>query len=165
MRNSRNPVAQDQHHRSVSLIEVISDLFDGKTASSDLPKGVKEIDRATLEATRVRFDSKVDEELLSQIAEEEGYTVEKGTYPLRVIKEGAIVLRVGSESNAGDRSDLYLYLFPPEMGRMSVYRKVVAEREGVLHPSTDAVNLEKLHKYNLELIRLVSRYLIRRYSR
>ena len=150
MRNSRNPVAQDQHHRSVSLIEVISDLFDGKTASSDLPKGVKEIERATLEAIRVRFDSKVDEELLSQIAEEEGYTVEKGTYPLRVIKEGAIILRVGSESDAGDRSDLYLYLFPPEMGRISVYRKVVAEREGVLHPSTDAVNLEKLHGYNLE---------------
>lgn len=162
MKNSRDPVTQDQYRRSANLIEAISDLFDGKAASHDLPKGVKEIERATLEAIRARFDSKVDEELLSQIAEEEGYTVEKGTYPLRVIKEGAIILRVGSESDAGDRSDIYLYLFPPEMGRISVYRKVVAEREGVLHPSTDAVNLEKLHGYNLEVISLVSEYLRRR---
>jgi len=76
--------------------------------------------------------------------------------------DDTLTLNPVSESDAGDRSVLYLYLFPPEMGEISVYRKVVAEREGVLHPSTDAVNLEKLHGYNLEVIRLVSKYLRRR---
>ena len=113
----------------------------------------------------IRFESKVDEELLSQITEEEGYTIKRGPYSLRVVKEGTIIVRVGSESDAGGRSDLYLYLFPPEMARISVYRRVVAEREGVLRPSTGAVNLEKLHGYNLEVIRLASMFLRRRCGR
>ena len=165
MGNSGNPVTQDQHRRSISLIEAVSDLFDGKTDTSNLPEGIKKIERVTREAVMIRFESKVDEELLSQIAEEEGYTIKKGPYSLRVVKEGAIIVRVGSESDAGGRSDLYLYLFPPETAKIGVYRRVVAEREGVLRPSTGAVNLEKLHGYNLEVIRLASMFLRRRYGR
>ena len=164
LKNSRDSVTKEQHRCSTGLIEAISDVFESKTAIPGLPKGIEKIERVTLEAVRIRFKDKVDEELLSRIAEDEGYAFEKGTWALRVLKEGAIIARVGSRSDAGGRLNLYIYPFPPEIGKTSVYRKMLAEREDILDPSLHKVNLERLHEFNLRLVKLVDRYLKERYG-
>lgn len=164
MKKPRNSVAEEQRRYSTSLIQAISDVFKSKAAIPGLPKGVEKIERVTLEAVGIRLTDKVDEELLSQIAEDEGYAFERGTWPLRVIKEGAIIARVGSRSDAGGRLNLYIYPFPPEMERISVYRRMLAEREGILDPSLPKIDLERLHEFNLQLMKLVNRYLKERYG-
>jgi len=163
MTSVKDTITQGEPRRSGSLLQSISDLFDGK-ASSVLPAGIEKIERATIEAVRVRFEDKIDEELLARIAVEEGYVTEKGSFALRVVKDGAIVARAGSRSDVGGRFDLYIYLFPPEMGKISVYRKVVAHREGILEPSTSKVSFENLYRFNLNVITLVSRYIEEKYG-
>lgn len=164
MEKPRNSVAKKQRRHSASLIQAISDIFENKPDIPGLPKGVEKIERVTLESVRIKLTDKVDEELLSKIAEDEGYAFEKGTWPLRVIKEGAIIARVGSRSDAGGRLNLYIYPFPPEMEKISVYRRMLAEREGILDPSMRKINLERLHEFNLRLMKLVNRYLKERYG-
>ena len=164
LKKPRDSVAEEQRRYSTSLIQAISDVFENKAAIPGLPKGIEKIERVTLEAVRIRLTGKVDEELLSQIAEDEGYAFEKGTWPLRVIKEGATIARVGSRSDAGGRLNLYIYPFPPEMEKISVYRRMLAEREGILDPSLRKIDLESLHEFNLQLMRLLNRYLKERYG-
>jgi hypothetical protein len=164
LKNPRDPVTEEQYRRSTSLIQAISDLFEGRTASPRLPKGIEKIQRVTLEAVRIEFADKIDEELLSQIAEEEGYAVKDGTFAVRIVKQGAIIARVGSRSDAGGRYNLFVYLFPPEISRMSVYRRMQAEREGILDPSNGKIKLEKLHNFNLDVVKLASKYQRKRYT-
>lgn len=165
MGTPRDPITKEQRSRSTSLMQAISDLYDGKKVPNNLPDGVEKIERATTEAVRLKLHDKVDGELLSEIAEAEGYTVEKGSFAPRVIKDGEIIARIGSKSDAGGSRDLYLYLFPPETETISVYRKVVAEREGILDPSCGTVDLERLISFNLRVITLASKYLKKKYSR
>jgi len=163
MTSVKDTITQGEPCRSGSLLQSILDLFDGK-APSDFPAGIGKIERATIEAVRVKFEDETDEELLARIAKEEGYATEKGSFALRVVKDGAIVARAGSRSDVGGRFDLYVYLFPPEMGKISVYQKVVARREGVLEPSTGKVSFENLYRFNLKVISLVSRYIEEKYG-
>jgi len=163
MRNVRSTATQSKRCRAANLLQAISDLFDGRTPSG-LPTGIEKIERVTLEAVRLKFEDEIDEKLLGRIAEEEGYTTEKGSFALRVVKDGTIVARVGSRSDAGAGSDLYLYLFPPEMGEISIYGRIVAQREAVLDPSTGEKNLGNLYLFNLKVIKLVSRYIEQRYA-
>jgi len=160
----RDPITRERRSHPTSLIQAISDLYDGKTATNNLPKGIERIERATIEAVRLKLVDNVDGELLSEIASAEGYTVDKGSFAPRVTKEGEIIARIGSKSDAGGSRDLYLYLFPPETERISVYRKVVGEREEILDPSSGMVDLERLISFDLRVITLASKYLKKRYG-
>jgi len=156
--NVRYSSMKRKYDRPESLLEAISDLFDGQAVLSNLSKGIEKIERVTVEATRIKIDDEVDEKLLSWIAEEEGYSIEKGSFALRVIKEGMIIARVGSKSDVGGGFDLYIYLFPPEMDEASIYTKILAEREGVLDHPTGKINLEKFYEFNLKVIKMISKY-------
>lgn len=146
----------------MNLLEAISDLFEGK-APTNLPSGVEKVERVTPESVRIKFFDEVDDGLLSRIADEEGYIVRAKGFTPRIIEKGTIVVRVGSRSDPGRRCDVYLYLFPPEKSQMSTYRRIVAQREGVLNPETGEINLEKLYGYNLRIIKLIERYRRERY--
>lgn len=164
MRNIKGSITKDKPYRSTSLLEAVSDLFDEERAPSGLPKGIEEVERVTVEAVRIKFGDEVNQELLSRIAEEEGFSIQKGGFALRVIKKGAMIARVGSRSDFGEHFDLYVYIFPPETEKISVYRKILAEREGILDPYTGKINLEELCDFNLKAIRLVSRYIREKYG-
>jgi len=161
--SAKDSVLEDNYCRSVSLLQAISDLFDLNAAPMFLPESIVKIERVMLEAIRIEFRDKIDEELLSRIAKEEGCTTEKGSFPLRVVINGTIIARVGSESDIGGRFDVYLYLFPPEMGKISLYSKLVAKREGVLDRSTGEIDLENLYRFNFRVIKVASRYVKERY--
>jgi len=161
--SAKDSVLEDDYCRSVSLLQAISDLFDFNATSMFLPKGIAKIERVTIEAIRIEFHDKIDEGLLSRIAKEEGFATEKGSFPLRVVKNGTIIVRVGSESDIGGGFDLYLYLFPAEMQKISLYTKLVAEREDILDRSTGEINLGNLHKFNLKVVKMANRYTKERY--
>ncbi len=163
MPSAKDSVLEDNYCCSVSLLQAISDLFDLKAAPMFLPEGIMKIERVTFEAIRIEFRDKIDEELLSRIAKEEGCATEKGSFPLRVVKNGTIIARVGSESDIGGHFDLYLYLFPPEMEKISLYSKLVAKREDVLDRSTGEIDLENLHRFNFKVIKVANRYIKERY--
>ncbi len=148
----------------VSLLEAISEILGGGGAflKSNLPPGVESVERVTAEAVRIKLSEKVDEDLLSSIAREEGYQVVKGEFPLRVLRRGAIMVRVGSRSDPDGRFNLYIYPIPPKLDGLSMYRRILAEREGVVDPETGKINLERFYDFNMGIIRLVNKYLKRK---
>jgi len=150
---------------SHSIIEAISDLFEGKTYPSHLPSCVRSVERINIETVRINFVEEVDIDLLANIAVEMGYRVEAGTFAPRIIDRDVIVARVGSRSDIGGRRDLYIYPFPPELDYISMYRKAVAVKRGIIDGETGKVNLEKLHKFNIEILSLVNRYIKEKYGR
>ena len=141
-----------------SLFDVISELFDKDRQPQDLPLGVEKVERITPESVRINFSDEVDCGLLTRIAEDEGYIVESGSIAPRIMKKGTIVARVGSQSDPGRRRDLFIYLIPPAEEQMSMYRKVVAAREGVLDLRTGRIDYEKFYHFNLRVIRLAEKY-------
>jgi len=152
LRDLKNSVTKDKQSPSAGLLQLISDLFEGRAELSDLPDGVEKIERVTAEAVRLKLKDEVDQDLLAQIAKAEGYSVDGGSVALRVVKEGAIVARAGSTSDVGGRFDLYVYLFPPELEKMNMYRQILAEHEGILDPHTSKIDVEKSLGFNLAVI-------------
>jgi len=148
-----------------TLLDVISGLFeDGGSLSQDLPLGVEKVEKITLDSIRINFSDEVDCELLTRIAEDEGYIVKSESVAPRVIDKGTIVARVGSRSDPGRRRDLFLYLIPSDEERMSMYRRVVAARKGVLDIETGRIDYERFYQYNLRIIRLMERYRKEKYQ-
>ena len=147
-----------------SLFDVISELFEGKTLSSDLPLGVKKVERITSGVIRINFSDEVDCELLIKIAEDEGYVVKYRRIAPRVVDKGTIVARVGSQSDPGKQHDLFIYLIPPEGTQISLYRKIVAAREGVIDLETGRIDYEKFYQYNMRIIKLAERYRKEKYQ-
>lgn len=150
---------------SRTLLDIISGLFeDGGSSFQDLPLGVEKVERITLDSIRINFSDEVDCELLTRIAEDEGYIVKSESIAPRVIDRGTIVARVGSRSDPGRRRDLFLYLIPSDEKRMSMYRRVVAARKGVLDIETGRIDYERFYQYNLKIIRLMERYRKEKYQ-
>jgi len=150
---------------SRTLLDIISGLFeDGGSSFQDLPLGVEKVERITLDSIRINFSDEVDCELLTRIAEDEGYIVKSESIAPRVIDKGTIVARVGSRSDPGRRRDLFLYLIPSDEKRMSMYRRVVAARKGVLDIETGRIDYERFYQYNLRIIRLMERYRKEKYQ-
>lgn len=147
-----------------SLLEVISELFNAEDSFFDPPSGVEKVERVTFDAVRIKFVEKVDRDLLYRVASEEGYIVEAGYFAPRVIDKGTIVARVGSQSDPGGESDMFIYLFPPFVEQMSMYRKVVGARDGVLDSESGRIDLERFYECNLRVIRLVEKYRRSRYE-
>ena len=141
-----------------SLFDIISNLFDERRLSRDLPIGVVKVERVTPDSIRINFSDEVDCELLTRIGEEEGYLVKSEKVAPRVIDRGAIVARVGSRSDPGKRRDLFIYLIPPDEKEMSMYRKVVAAREDVLDLKTGRIDYEEFFEYNLRIVRFAEGY-------
>jgi len=150
---------------SRTLLDIISGLFeDGGSSFQDLPLGVEKVEKITLDSIRINFSDEVDCELLTRIAEDEGYIVKSESVAPRVIDKGTIVARVGSRSDPGRRRDLFLYLIPSDEERMSMYRRVVAARKGVLDIETGRIDYERFYQYNLRIIRLMERYRKEKYQ-
>jgi len=141
-----------------SLLDAISELFQGQSSSVNLPLGVKKIERVTSEAVRIQFKDKVDQNLLCHLAYEEGYLVQKGDFTPRVVDKGTIVARVGSQSDPGKKQNIFIYLIPRKKEEMSTYTKAIALRNGVLNRETAEIDSTKSSKHNLKVIRLVERY-------
>ncbi|HIE13781.1 TPA: hypothetical protein EYP70_00760 [Candidatus Bathyarchaeota archaeon] len=116
-----------------------------------------------METVRINFIDEVDEDLLIRIALKEGFRVERGSFAPRIVEKDAIVARIGSRSDFGGRFDLYIYPFPPEIERLSMYRRVLASRRGLINSKTGRANLEKIHEFNLRIIRLVNSYIKEKY--
>jgi len=148
---------------NVNLLEILSRLIENHDPPKNLPKGIVRIERVTIEATRIQFTEKINTNLITRIAKEEGYEVKEGDFPPRIIDEGIIIARVGSPSDPGGEQDLYIYPFPPEMERLSIYRRILAIKKGIIDPETESINLEKLHNFNLRIVRFVSRYIREQY--
>jgi hypothetical protein len=146
-----------------TILEAISNLFDERKSPSRLPLGVEAVERPTIEAIRIKFRDEIDEETLTRIALREGYRVESGDFTPRIRDREVIVARIGSRSDVGGRHDLYIYPFPPEIGKLSMYRRAIALRRGIIDLKTGRVNLRRLHRFNLKIIRLVSLYIKERY--
>ena len=153
--------------RETSLLEVVSKIFSEERVvlASNLPPGVERVERVTVEAVRIKLSEKVDEDLLSSVSREEGYQVVKGEFSLRVLRRGAIIARVGSRSDPDGSFDLYVYPIPPKLDGLSIYRRILAEREGVVDPKTGKINLEKFYDFNMGIIRLVNKYLKRKLTK
>ena len=150
---------------SRTLLDIISGLFeDGGSSFQDLPLGVEKVEKITLDSIRINFSDEVDCELLTRIAEDEGYIVKSESVAPRVIDRGTIVARVGSRSDPGRRRDLFLYLIPSDEKRMSMYRRVVAARKGVLDMETGRIDYERFYQYNLRIIRVMERYRKEKYQ-
>jgi len=150
---------------SRTLLDIISGLFEDDGSSfQDLPLGVEKVERITLDSIRINFSDEVDCELLTRIAEDEGYIVKSESIAPRIIERGTIVARVGSRSDPGRRRDLFLYLIPSDEKRMSMYRRVVAARKGVLDIETGRIDYERFYQYNLRIIRLMERYRKEKYQ-
>lgn len=146
-----------------TILEAVSNLFDEGKPPPRLPLGVEAIERSTIEAVRIKFRDEIDEKVLTRIALREGYRVESGGFTPRIMDREAIVARVGGRSDIGGRHDLYIYPFPPEIERLSMYRRAIAMRRRIIDPETGRVNLKKIHRFNLKIIRLVSLYIKERY--
>ena len=147
-----------------SLLEVVSELFSGESSSSDLPVGVERLERVTSEAVRIKFIYKVDYNLLSAIAAEEGYSILTGSFAPRVMDKGTIVARVGSQSDPGGGHDIFIYLLPATVEQMSTYGRVMASQCGVLGFEAGRINFERLYDHNLRIIRLVEKYRKNKYQ-
>jgi len=146
-----------------TILEALSRLFEEGRPPARLPPGVEVIERPTVEAVRIKFKDEIDEDILTRIAFKEGYKVDVGGFTPRIRDRELIVARVGSKSDLGGRRDLYIYLFPPEIERLSTYRRAIAARRGIINPKTGKANLRRLHQFNLKVVRLVSLYIKERY--
>jgi len=147
-----------------TLLDVVSDVFAEKTSSFDSPIGVERVEKVGSDVIRIQFIDDVDCDLLCREAIKEGHRVEKGSFTPRIIYNGAIIARVGSESDPKKRRSIFIYLIPFDKEEMSTYREVVAVRCGVMDPRTGRVNAEKCLQYNLMVIRLLERYRKTRYE-
>lgn len=148
-----------------SILEVVSELLDGKELPSNLPSGVEKVERVTSEAIRIELADQVDYDLLYRVAAEEGYGIKAGGFAPRVVDKGRIVARVGSESDPGGRRDIFIYLLPPTADEMSMYTRAIAIRDGVLNAETGKINSERFYQYNLRVVRLVENYRKVKYHR
>lgn len=144
--------------RKVTLLDVVSELTEKTVYTGPLPDGVSRVDSVTPEAIRVTFTGRVDRRLLCSIAVEEGFTVDAGSYPPRIVDNGHIVARVGSRSDPGGDRTVYIYLFPASSKLMNPYIEVTAVRYGILDPATKQVDLGKLLDCNLKIVGLVEKY-------
>jgi len=146
------------------MLDVISDIFAEGTSSFDPPLGVELIEKVGSDVIRIQFRDDVDCDLLCREAVKEGYRVERGGFTPRIIYNGTIIARVGSESDPAKQRSVFIYLIPSDKRKMSTYREVTAVRHGVLDPRTGRVNFEKFLQYNLRVIRLLERYRKARYE-
>mgnify|MGYP000008669835 CR=1 FL=1 len=150
---------------AVGLLDVISSLIESGGYFGRLPVGVKSVEMVTSESVRVMFIDRVDYDLLYRIAVKSGFSVNARGYSPRIIDDkGNIVARVGSRSDPGADRNIFIYIFPASTGLMSMYMRVIATRYGILNPSTNKINVEKLLKYNLKVIGLVEKYRKSRYK-
>jgi len=150
--------------RPVGLLDVISQLLENGEYFGPLPEGVISVDLVTPEAVKVMFADRVDYNLFCEIAIEEGYKIDAAGYTPRVVDEGNIIARVGSKSDPGLDCNIFIYIFPPLIGAMSIYMRSAAIRFGILNPENNKLDMEKLLAYNLKVIRLVEKYRKRRYK-
>lgn len=111
------------------------------------------------------FKDKIDCNLLSSIALSEGYTIDYGSYKLRILDKGIIVARVGSKSDKDGERSIFLYLIPPSIEVMSLYDKCAASIHGILDEERGEIDLSKLVGYNLKILGMVDRYWAYRYGR
>jgi len=150
--------------RKGTLLGVISDIFAENASSFDPPVGVELIEKVNSDTVRVQFIDDVDCDLLCREAIKEGYRVERGRFTPRIIYDGTIIARVGSQSDPAKQRSIFIYLIPFDEGEMNMYRKVAAVRHGVMDPRTGRMNFEKFLEYNLKVIRLLERYRKIRYK-
>ena len=158
MRDSRLP------YKAIGLLDVISSLIERGGYFGRLPVGVRSVEMVTPESIRVMFIDRVDHNLLYQVAIKSGFSVDARGYAPRIIDKGNIVARVGSRSDPGADRNIFIYIFPASTNLMSMYTRVIAARHGILNPSTNKINMEKLLKYNLKVIGLVEKYRKNRYK-
>jgi len=144
--------------RKGTMLGVISDIFAKNISFFDPPLGVEQIEKINSDAIRIQFVDDVDCDLLCREAIKEGYHVERGRFTPRIIYNGTIIARVGSESDPAKQRSIFIYLIPFDKKEMSTYREVTAIRHGIIDPRTDHVNFEKFLRYNLRVIRLLERY-------
>ena len=130
----------------VSLKEIISVLLETQAWPAvyvgDLPKGVREVMRKTIESFAITFEDNIDRELLSKICKEMGYTIkERDSYveniydqhgnlrerrtvewefAPRVMNEDIIVAHVSP-----DYSQIYIFPFLDKdaVNMVEIYRK------------------------------------------
>ncbi|MBS7642464.1 MAG: hypothetical protein QW374_06540 [Candidatus Bathyarchaeia archaeon] len=110
------------------------------------------------------FKDKIDHNLLSSIALSEGYTIDYGSYKLRILDKGVIVARVGSKSDKGSERSVFLYLIPSSIEVMNLYDKCAASIHGILDEECGRIDLGKLVGYNLKILRMIDRYWAYRYG-
>ena len=146
------------------MLGVISDVFAENASSFDLPLGVERIEKVNSDVIRVQFIDDVDCGLLCREAIKEGYCIAKGEFTPRIICNGTIIARVGSESDSAKQRSIFIYLIPFDEKEMNTYRKVAAVRHGVMDPRTSHMNFEKFLEYNVKVIRLLDRYRKARYE-
>ncbi len=146
------------------MLDVISDVFAEGASSFDPPLGVELVEKVDSDVIRIQFVDEVDCDLLCREAVKEGYRIERGSFAPRILHNGAIIARVGSRSDPKSQRSIFIYLIPFDGKGMSVYRKVVAARHGVIDPRTSRVNPERCLRYNLKVIRLLERYRKTRYE-
>jgi len=151
-------------YKTVSLLDVISCIFEDGGYFGDLPVGVEAVEVMTPESIRIMFIDRVDYNLFCRLAIEDGYTIDSGSYSPRIVYRGNIVARVGSKSDPGADRNIFVYIFPSSIGAMSTYMRAAAIRYGILNPTTNRINMEKLLKYNLKVIGLVEKYRKSRYQ-
>lgn len=147
------------------LLDIISELMEGTPSSATLPSGIRSVEKVTAEAFRIEFQDGVDPRLLSKVAVKEGYTVEEGSFAARVVDRGAIVARMGSQSDPCRGHDLFIYLLPAKTSEMNAYVKTIAVMHRILDSRTGTLNLSRLLAYNLKVVRLVETYRAAIYER
>lgn len=145
-----------------ALLEAILFILDENVYEDLLPYGVNEIEVIGHNIVRVTFRDKIDCKLLSSIALSEGYTIDYGSYKLRILDRGIIVARVGSRSDKGGGRSIFLYLMPASIDAMNLYDRCVATIYGILDEEGE-IDLDKLVDYNLRILRIVDKYWEYRY--
>jgi len=151
-------------HKKITLLDVISDIFANGKSSFKLPSGVELIEKVDSDVIRVQFVDDVDCNLLCKEAIKEGFRVEKGRFTPRIIYNGTIIARVGSESDPAKQRSIFVYLIPFNRREMSTYREVVAIRHGIMNARTGRINFEKFLQFNFRVIKLLERYRKSRYE-
>ncbi|MEM2341789.1 MAG: hypothetical protein QXX94_05220 [Candidatus Bathyarchaeia archaeon] len=147
----------------VSLLDVISSLFEGDEYFDALPVGVVNVELVTSESVRVMFSNRVDYNLLCRVSLEEGYSIDASWYTPRIVDKGHIIARVGSRSDPGEDHNIFIYLFPAS-GIMSTYMRAAAIGHKIIDPKTNRIDMGRLLRYNLKVIKLVEKYRKIRYQ-
>lgn len=109
-----------------SLLDVVSELFEGESLLFNPVLGVEIVERVTSEAVRIEFVDKVDYDTLRMVAAEEGYLIKSGSFTPRITDKGVIIARVGSQSDPEREHNLFIYLIPPDEKQMTTYTRTVA---------------------------------------
>ncbi|MCX8162101.1 MAG: hypothetical protein N3E44_03795 [Candidatus Bathyarchaeota archaeon] len=148
----------------MTLLEAILSILDDGIYKNTLPYGVSEIEAIGHSIVRVTFKDRIEQELLSLIALSEGYTIDYGSYELRILDRGVIVIRVGSRSDKGGGRSIFVYLIPASVDAMNLYEKCVASMQGILDEEYGEMDLDRLIDYNLRILRIVDEYWKCRYG-